>query len=194
VAVIDAVTGEGNLARAPEARQQVALADRIVLTKTDLADAGMRERLAAVIASLGTAPVAIAAHGEIEPSFLLDDPLVQPGPRDFAAAPHAHTHGLDSFSLIFAEPLAWPGFQQAMAVLTALRGPDLLRVKGLVSIRECRGPVVVHYVQHLAHSPVELTDWPDDDRRSRLVFITRNLPREPVLQLFAAVAAVEGRP
>jgi G3E family GTPase len=77
-----------------------------------------------------------------------------------------------------------------MAVLAALRGPDLLRVKGLVAVGECRGPVVVHFVQHIAHPPVELEDWPDEDRRSRLVFVTRRLPRETVARLFAGVAAV----
>ena len=76
-----------------------------------------------------------------------------------------------------------------MAVLMSLRGPDLLRVKGLVALTESRGPVVVHVVQHVAHPPVELEDWPDDDRRSRLVFVTRGLAREPVARLFASVAA-----
>ncbi len=79
-----------------------------------------------------------------------------------------------------------------MAALTALRGPDLLRVKGIIAVAECRGPVVVHAVQHLAHPPVELEDWPDADHRSRLVFVTRGLPRNAVAQLFAAVAAVAG--
>jgi G3E family GTPase len=79
-----------------------------------------------------------------------------------------------------------------MAVLMSLRGPDLLRVKGLVALAECRGPVVVHVVQHIAHPPVELEDWPDDDRRSRLVFITRGLAREPVARLFAGITAVAG--
>jgi G3E family GTPase len=65
-----------------------------------------------------------------------------------------------------------------------------LRVKGLVAVEGVRGPVVVHAVQHVAHRPVELEDWPDGDRRSRLVFITRNLPREAVEALFAAIAAV----
>ncbi|HYU13744.1 MAG TPA: GTP-binding protein [Stellaceae bacterium] len=77
-----------------------------------------------------------------------------------------------------------------MAVLTGLRGAELLRVKGLVAVEGCRGPVVIHAVQHVAHRPIELEDWPDSDRRSRLVFITRNLGREPVEQLFAAVTGV----
>ena len=65
-----------------------------------------------------------------------------------------------AFALFFDAPLPWPVFEQAMAVLTALRGPDLLRVKGLVAVEGCRGPVVVHAVQHVAHRPVELEDWP----------------------------------
>jgi hypothetical protein len=67
---------------------------------------------------------------------------------------------------------------------------DLLRVRGLVAVEECRRPVVVHFVQHVAHPPVELEEWPDGDRRSRLVFVTRGLAREPVAQLFASVAQI----
>ena len=83
-----------------------------------------------------------------------------------------------------------PAFEQTIAVLTALRGSDLLRVKGFVAVEECRGPVVIHVVQHVAHPPVELEDWPEGDRRTRLLFVTRGLPRESVAQLFASVAAV----
>ena len=188
VAVVDAVGGLGNLERMPEARKQVALADRIVVTKTDLTPEEGVESLVARINSLNTAPAAIAAKGEIEPSFLLAEPAV--ARRRFELGGAEHTHGLCSFSVMFEKPLSWPSFEQAMAVLTALRGPDLLRVKGLVAVKECRGPVVVHVVQHVAHPPVELEDWPDNDRRSRLVFVTRDLPREAVSQLFAGVAAI----
>ena len=62
-----------------------------------------------------------------------------------------------------------------METLIALRGPDLLRVKGFLNVAGCRGPVLVQFVQHLAHPPVELAAWPDGDRTSRLVFITRNI-------------------
>jgi len=187
ICVVDAVAGEANFERMPEARKQAALADRIIVTKSDLADAGRTERLVERIATLNPAPVGVARNGEIDPSFLLDEP--QAVRRNFDLAKADHTHGLDSFSLIFDEPLSWRGFEQAMAVLMSLRGPDLLRVKGLVALTECRGPVVVHFVQHVAHPPVELEEWPDDDRRSRLVFVTRGLPREPVAQLFASIAA-----
>jgi G3E family GTPase len=188
VCVVDAVAGEANLERMPEPRKQVALADRIIVTKSDLADAGMTERLIERIATLNPAPVGVARHGEIDPSFLLDEPVAVR--RNFDLAEADHTHRLDSFSLIFDEPLSWPGFEQAMAVLMSLRGPDLLRVKGLVALAECRGPVIIHIVQHVAHPPVELEDWPDNDRRSRLVFVTRGLAREPVAQLLAAVGGI----
>jgi G3E family GTPase len=188
ICVIDAATGSGNIERMPEARKQLALADRIVVTKSDLANGATNERLMELIGPLNHAPVSIAKNGEIDPSFLLDEP---PAARQsFDLRPAEHTHGLNSFSLFLEESLGWTGFEQAMAVLAALRGPDLLRVKGILAIRECRGPVVVHFVQHVAHPPVELEDWPDADRRSRLVFVTRGLAHEQVARLFASVAAL----
>ena len=145
--------------------------------------------LTARLRELTAAPAATAVNGAIDPDFLLDEPPDLPA-RDLRHDHrHAHSDGIDSFVLHFAAPLPWPVFEQAMAVLTALRGSDLLRVKGLVAVEGCRGPVVVHAVQHVAHRPVELETWPDRDRRSRLVFITRYLGREAVEQLFAAVAA-----
>jgi G3E family GTPase len=77
-----------------------------------------------------------------------------------------------------------------MAVLTALRGPDLLRVKGIVAVEGTKGPVVIHAVQHTAHRPIELEAWPDDDQRSRLVFITRGIGRSEVEALFTGIAAI----
>jgi G3E family GTPase len=188
ICVVDAVTGMGNLSTMPEARRQLALADRIIVTKSDLAAPGATEHLVASIGELNPAPVGIARKGDIEPAFLLSEPETPRGRFDLG--PGGHSHGLTSFSLVFEEKLSWPCFEQAMAVLAALRGPDLLRVKGLLAVAECRGPVAVHFVQHVAHPPIELEEWPDDDRRSRLVFITRGLAREPVMHLLAGVAAV----
>jgi G3E family GTPase len=191
ITVVDTANGQRNIERMPEAKKQVALADRIVLTKSDLADAATTRHLIDQLGALSAAPVGIAVDGEIDPSFLLAEASV---PRDgFDLGGPEHTHGLCSFALIFEKPMSWASFQQAMAVLTGLRGPDLLRVKGLVAIEECRGPVVVHVVQHVVHPPVELEDWPDGDRRSRLAFVTRDLARDAVAQLFTHVAAIAPR-
>ena len=188
ISVVDAVNGEGNIERMPEAKKQVALADRIVVTKSDLAGAAATGHLIERLGSVNAAPFGFAVNGEIEPSFLLAEPL---SPRcDFDLGGPDHSHGLCSFALAFEKPLSWASFEQTMAVLMALRGPDLLRVKGLVAIEECRGPVVVHFVQHVAHPPVELEDWPDGDWRSGLVFVTRGLPRATVARLFTDVAAI----
>ena len=188
VAVVDAVNGAGNLERMEEARRQAAVADRIVLSKTDLADRAAVDALGARLRGLTAAPLREAVAGAIEPQFLLDDGIL--GRPELPADGHRHTHGIESFALFFEKPMPWPAFAQAMGVLTNLRGPDLLRAKGLVAIEGATGPVVVHYVQHVAHNPVELLEWPDEDRRSRLVFATRGVPREAVAALFTAVGAV----
>ncbi|MBV8778605.1 MAG: GTP-binding protein, partial [Alphaproteobacteria bacterium] len=198
VAVVDAPNGARNLASAPEAREQVALADRIVLTKSDIAEAAATQALASELALMTAAPVERAVSGAIDPSYLLDERLDLS--RGLGAAAHAHDHayghahahsdGIESFVLTFDRPLAWPAFEQAMAVLTALRGPDVLRVKGIVAVDGTKGPVVVHAVQHTAHRPVELEAWPDGDRASRLVFITRGIGKGEVEALLAAVAAL----
>ncbi len=190
VAVVDAVAGAGNLARMEEARHQVALADRVVLTKTDLAPPNAVTALTEAVSRHTAAPVGIAHDGAIDPAFLLDDALDAPHPAAHHHHDHTHAEGIASFTVFFDRPLAWPVFEQAMAVLTGLRGADLLRVKGLVAVEGCRGPVVVHAVQHTAHRPVELETWPTPDHRSRLVFITRNIGQAQIEALFAAVAAL----
>ena len=189
-AVVDAVTGETTLGWSSEARKQVILADRLVVTKTDLADPVARETLIARLRTLNPrAEIVTALHGEIEPVHLLEGSSPSQ-PRQSFIAEAAHSDGIASFVISEHEPIAWEPFARAMDTLTALRGPDLLRVKGLLNIAGCNGPVLVQFVQHLAHPPVELRAWPDDDRASRLVFITRNISERAVRDLVAAIRAV----
>jgi G3E family GTPase len=188
VTVVDAPGGLGNLETMPEARKQVALADRLVMSKTDLADAGTTRSLRSRLAAATSAPIEIARNGAVAAQFLLEEGLAAPRRFDLGGE---HTHGLQSFSVIVEQALSWAAFEQAMAVLAGMRGPDLLRVKGLVAVAGCRGPVVVHFVQHVAHAPVELEAWPDADRRTRLVFVTRGLARAPVEKLFADIVALD---
>ena len=192
VTVLDAVNGAANLDRMPEARHQVALADRIVLSKTDTADAGTIEELPRGFANSARRRSWPHRTARSTPAFCSTKrPIWRRGsPHIFTTTRTPIRTGSRVFPLFFDAPLPWKVFEQVMAVLTALRGPDLLRVKGLVAVTGCKGPVVVHAVQHVAHRPIELEDWPDGDRRSRLVFITRGLKQEAVEQLFRAVRVV----
>src|SRR5580704_5186868 len=112
---------------ADRARGAVPSFARVMIETSGLADPGP---LLAELAGLTAAPVERAVNGAIDPAYLLDERLDLPvriGEHDHA---HAHSHGIESFAVTFDAPLAWPAFEQAMTVLTALRGPDLLRVKG----------------------------------------------------------------
>jgi G3E family GTPase len=94
------------------------------------------------------------------------------------------------FELTELAPLSWDAFSRFMATLTALRGADLLHVKGMLNVTGCRGPVVVQFVQHLAHTSVELQAWPGEDRASRVTFVTRNIDEKTVRDLFDAVRSL----
>jgi G3E family GTPase len=191
VVVVDATHGAVTLETHVEARRQVILADRVVLSKTDLADAVTTERLIAHSRLLNPhADVLTADHGAIDPAALIE-PARSTIDRAVAfAADAVHSDDIRSFVWIDDQPAVWGAFARSLETLIALRGTDLLRVKGLLNVRGCRGPVVVQVVGHLAHPPAELNDWPDDDHRSRLVFITRGIAEPQVRDLMAAVRAL----
>jgi len=112
--------------------------------------------------------------------YLEDDPAQIAGPAQ---------DGIARFTLREDAPLAWEAFSRFITTLMALRGADLLSAKGLLNVRGCLGPVVVQFMQHLAHRPVELAEWPDQDRRSRVTFVMRNAGERAVRDLFDAVRA-----
>ncbi len=186
IAVVDAATFERTVSDIPECLRQVTLADRIVVTKTDLTEPDATARVLSGLREINPAAgVALAAGGRIEPELILD---FDPVPARFTpVAGVRHTSGIKTFSIVLDTPVQWAGFSQALAMLTSLRGPDLLRVKGLINVQGCPGPVVIHLVQHLAHPPVELQAWPTEDRRSRLVFIVRNMTEATVRNVIVAV-------
>jgi G3E family GTPase len=189
VTVVDAVTGEETLGWSAEARKQAILADRLVISKTDIAGEGAAERLAAQLRALNPgAELLQAVNGELDPSRLTQPARDQ---RNAFVAEAAHSDGIVSFVLNDDKPTPWPVFARAMETLMAMRGPDLLRVKGFLNVEGCQGPVVVQFVQHLAHPPVELTAWPDESRASRVVFITRGIAEREVRDLFKAVQALQ---
>ena len=214
VTLVDAATGMATLDAQVEAVKQAAVADRLVLTKTDLATPEQVSALWSRLRALNPgAPLLNALHGEIEPEALLDCGLYDatrkhPDVRRWldaeawaAAQDHHHHHHHDanrhdarihSFCLTFDEPLPWDGLATWLEVLTMTRGESVLRIKGILNLEGEDRPVAIHGVQHLFHPPVKLERWPEgDDRRSRLVFILRDLDRATVekgLRAFAESA------
>ncbi len=190
--VVDAVNGLKNLDKAPEARKQAILADRIVISKTDISDARSVKKLTAMLEDLNPrAAIDVGVMGDIDPRSLTDTGQTDAIERHSGfVAEASHSDGIVSFVMRDETPLIWPVFQRAMETLIALRGPDLLRIKGLLNLAGSKGPVVFQAVQHLTHPPVELAAWPDKDHGSRVVFITRGVSERQVEDLFKACRAL----
>ncbi len=212
VATVDAVNGSGTLDRQPEAIKQAAVADRLLLTKSDLADPAAATVLKSRLATLNpSAPVLPVAQGMIDPALLFNlgfyDPQtksvdVQRWLRDEAfEAGHGHQddhvhQSLDvnrhddrirAFCITREQPISWAALSTWLDAVATLRGDVLLRLMAIVAISDRPGePVVVHGVQHLFHPPVLLPQWPSEDHRTRMVFITRDLPREAIESTLAA--------
>jgi G3E family GTPase len=213
VATVDAVNGSATLDRQPEAVKQAAVADRLLLTKSDLADKATASALAARLTVLNpAAPIEFVAQGAVDPARLFDlglfDPRsksvdVQRWLRDEALAEipaghndggHGHHHDVNrhddrirAFCIIRERPIGWSALSGWLDSLASMRGADLLRFKAIVALSDRpEQPVVLHGVQHLFHPPVLLPAWPSDDRRTRMVFITRDLPRTLIEETLAA--------
>jgi dihydroorotase len=212
VTTVDLVNGAGTLDRQPEAVKQAAVADRLLLTKADLAEPAARQRFEARLAAINpSAPLIPVARGAVDPARLFNlgffDPAtksvdVQRWLRDEAfAAGHQHHHDdkhsdpnrhddrIRAFCIIRERPIPWGVLSGWLDGLATMRGDDLLRFKAVVALSDRPDqPVVLHGVQHLFHPPVLLPQWPSEDRRTRMVFITRDLPQE---MIEAALTAFE---
>ena len=203
VATVDSVNGVATLDAHRESVKQVAVADRLVLTKTDLTD-GAADALAGRLAALNPmASILTAAHGEIDPTLLFDGGLYDLAgkPSDvrhwLGEAPHAHAHQPDGhatdivcFAVLRDKPIAAATLSLFLEALADHCGADILRMKGIVNIAEDQErPAVIHGVQHVFHPPVWLGQWPSQDRTSRLVFITRHIPQRWVEALLDAIDA-----
>lgn len=187
VATVDAVSGAATLDRQPESVKQAAVADMLLVTK---ADAAAPETVAALEARL-RALNPVAAIRRVEFGAIAPGELLRARSRPLPATNEHGAHATDvrAFALVLDEPLDWDAFAVWLTMLLHSRGPDVLRVKGLLDVGEA-GPVVLDGVQHVVHRPRHLAAWPDDDHRSRIVFITRGIERDAVLASLAAFAAL----
>ena len=219
VTCADALHGAGQLDDHAEAVKQVAMADRLIVTKSDLAKGSEVEDLNQRLRALNpAAPIAIAIMGDIDNSAILNAGLFDADRKkmdalrwlnDEAVAHGEHAHNgighdgighdvnrhdesIAAFSFILDVPVTWAGYAGWTELLREFQGANLLRVKGLLNVRGEKRPVVVHGVQHIFSPPVRLDAWPDADRRSRLVFITRDLSRADIQATLSALHAEEG--
>jgi G3E family GTPase len=172
IATVDCAVGDATLDAHPESVKQAALADRIVLTKADLADpvaSGLAERVRRINPS---APQMIAHHGAVDASLLFNSSVFEP--RLYES--HAHSDDVTSFCLRRSAPLHAVTLSLFLQVLAEHCGAKLLRLKGLVDVVESPGrPALIHGVQHVFHPPAWLEAWPDDDRTTRIVVISQGL-------------------
>jgi G3E family GTPase len=192
VCTVDAVNGRLHLENNPESEKQVAAADTVVITKADLLEDG--EPVRALIGTLRrinpSARVVEASFGDIPPGELLRPPV---GGHEFVVGSGVgrHVSTTSSTSVTFDGPVDWTAFGIWLSMLLHARGESVLRVKGLLDVGE-PGPVVLNGVQHVMHPPQHLDAWPDEDRRSRVVFIARGISAEEILASLEAFRPMIG--
>lgn len=184
VATADALIGGATLDDRAEARRQAAFADRLVVTKADLAGDAAAAALAARLSDLNPdADVLIASHGDVDPSVLLADAAPAPARWTTLAGADAHDHsrahghgGVNSVTLRRSAPVRAAALPLFLEALADVFGEKLLRLKGLAQIAEAPDrPAAIHGVRHVFHPPVWLDRWPDGDRETRIVLIGEGL-------------------
>jgi G3E family GTPase len=206
VTTVDAINGAAQLATFAEAVKQASMADRIVLTKDDLAEAPARDALRVKLRALNLAAQIVEAkeiggdfHGLLTDDIYdgegkLREALRWTSEHDERDPSHAHTPDIQSFAAVFDRPLDWTAFGVWASMLLHRHGGDILRLKGLLNVAGLPTPVLINGVQHIVHPPSHLQEWPDADRRSRLIFIVRGLNRVRIERSLAAFNAVVNAP
>lgn len=221
ITVVDAVNGTETLDRQVEAAKQAAVADRLLLSKTDIAVPLAVETLEARLRVLNpAAPILPVIQGVINPQVLFGAGPYDPKTKradvelwlrseayaDAHAHGHAHHHDVHqpdvnrhddhirAFCVIHDEPIAPHALEAWLEMLLTIRGADLLRIKGIVNIVGFDGPAVIHGVQHILHPLAVLDRWPGKDRRTRIVFITRDIPRAVLEETLRAFTGAAGSP
>ena len=193
---VDSVNAAATLANHEESRQQVALADVVLVTKLDMAAAADLQALRAQIAALNPTAEVLDVRAAATPSGLLGRSV--PDSADFrraidrlASAGHDPARAIATFGFVREQPFSTAMLELFLRGLGDNLGDDLLRVKGLLNV--AGRPAVVHGAQHLLHQLDWLDHWPSEDRRTRLVFITQGAGRRTVEELMAVLERIEKR-
>jgi G3E family GTPase len=199
ITTVDAINGGDQLRRFPESVKQVAVADRLIVTKTDLAAPGQLSALHASLRRLNkSAPVFEVSDGDIQPPALLTDDMYDTAGRrreieHWLGAPpgnealvHDHADNIHSFALTYDTALDWTAFGIWMTMLLHRHGDNVLRIKGLLNVAGVPTPVLINGVQHIVHPPSHLPAWPSENRQSRIIFIVRDMEQEGIETSLAA--------
>jgi G3E family GTPase len=200
VTTVDAVNGAATLDHEGISQKQVAVADRIVLTKLDLAGSEKPALLRRIEEFNARAPLLVADHGRVDSQRVFNSGLYDPQTKSadvnawLAEEAHEHSHtrhdaDMKTYAIVRREPIQAVALTLFLETLAEHCGADILRLKGIVNILESPDrPAVIHGVQHVFHPPAWLDCWPSDDRRSRIVFITRRIPQRWVEVLLEAIS------
>lgn len=203
ITTVDAVNGLTQLETYVESNRQAAVADWLVVTKSDLADVGVVAALSVKLRIINPdAPLALAADPAIDLAALIDErPTLRAnglqsasgfycdGPAVLTTADGtAHASAVTSFVMTMERAVDWTAFGLWLTMLLNRHGERVLRVKGILNIAGEERPVAIHGVQHLVHTPVHMERWPDDDRRSRIAFIVDGLDVGLLKRSFEAFA------
>jgi G3E family GTPase len=185
ITTVDAINAALHLSQNPEGLKQVAVADRLVITKTDLAQSDQIDAVHATLTRLNpSAQVLDVADAIVDVEQLLAQRELASGEKRASFVPvesaqlrelNRHSADVTSLSLALDEPLDWTAFGIWLSMLLNRHGNDVLRVKGILNVRGSAAPVFMNAVQHIVHPPQHLERWPTDDRRSRIVFIVRGI-------------------
>jgi G3E family GTPase len=200
ITLVDAVNGEGTLDAQHEALKQAAVADTLLVSKTDIADPGaleaLKKRLRTINPSARILSIAdqsdtlmdllggAAFNPELKGEAVLGW-LDEEAYADHRHDEHHHHHHdvnrhddrISSVCITIEEPLCARVFDEWFGLITQLRGVNMLRIKGLINLEGMDKPLVVHGVQHVWHLPAILPQWPSEDLRSRIVFIMRDMEK-----------------
>jgi G3E family GTPase len=187
IATVDAVNGLSQIERHIESIRQLAVADQLVLTKTDLADLASVTTLLTRVRQINPdAPVSRAADFYARALFDHGVQTARAFQADDGTTEAIHTARIHSFAVTVSEPMDWTAFGVWLTMLLNRHGDKVLRVKGILNLAGEAAPVAIHGVQHLVHSPVHMTGWPDADRSSRIVFIVDGLDPALIRRSLAA--------
>ena len=194
VCCLDAANGELHLKNNPESLKQIAVADTIIITKTDLVEKEtvnfMRERLNRLNPA---AKIFQAANGKINPEIIFGDGQnrMEKISRRENFSEMKHADDIHSMSIKFYDALDWTSFGLWMSMLLYAHGEKILRIKGMVDVGDS-GPIVINGVQHIIHPPHHLEDWNGEERNSQIVFIMKGLDPQRVIESLIAFQNILG--